>query len=71
MTICNRNIWLRNMALILGKFKYTERNHPKEYEGDPCCLRHLLILGIWLDFYEDDMSPWILSSIHIQHLEYT
>ncbi len=20
----------------------------------------------WLDFYEDDMSPWVLSSIHIQ-----
>ncbi len=20
----------------------------------------------WLDFYEDDMSPWVLFSIHIQ-----
>jgi hypothetical protein len=49
------------MALILAKFKYTERNQPKEYQGDPCHLRQLLILRIWLDFYEDDMPPWVLS----------
>ncbi len=24
------------------------------------------MIRIWLDFYEDDMSPWVLSSIHIQ-----
>ncbi len=50
----------------LAKFKYTERNHPKEYLGDPCFLRQLLIIRIRLDFYEDYMSPWVLSSIHIQ-----
>jgi hypothetical protein len=26
------------------------------------------MIRIWLDFYEDDMSPWVLSSIHIQRL---
>jgi hypothetical protein len=24
------------------------------------------MIRIWLDFYEDDMLPWVLSSIHIQ-----
>jgi hypothetical protein len=24
------------------------------------------LLRIWIDFCEDDMSPWVLSSIHIQ-----
>jgi hypothetical protein len=30
-----------------------------------------IIIRIWLDFYEDNMSPWVLflSSIHIQQLE--
>jgi hypothetical protein len=23
------------------------------------------MIRIWPDFYEDDMSPWVLSSIHI------
>jgi hypothetical protein len=49
------------MAPILAKLKYTERNHPKEYSGDPCRRRQVLI-RIWLDFYKDDMSPWVLSS---------
>jgi hypothetical protein len=28
------------------------------------------MIRIWLDFYEDDMSPWVLSSIHIQRLQH-
>jgi hypothetical protein len=31
--------------------------------GDRYLLVH--IVRIWLDFYEDDMWPWALSSIHI------
>jgi hypothetical protein len=25
---------------------------------DPCRLRQVIIVHIWLDFYEDDMLPW-------------
>jgi hypothetical protein len=46
--------------------QFTERNHPEEYKDDPCRMRQVLNIHIWLDFYEDDMSPWVLSSIHIQ-----
>ncbi len=46
--------------------KYTERNHPKEYSNGPCRLKPVLILCIWWDFCEDDMLPWVLSSILIQ-----
>jgi hypothetical protein len=53
----------------LAKFKYTERNHLKEYQGDPGPLRKVLIVHIWQDFYQDNMSPWVLSSIHVQRLE--
>ncbi len=35
---------------------------------DPCRLRPVIIIRIWLDFYEDDMLPWVLASIHIQRL---
>ncbi len=38
------------------------------YNYGLCSLRHVLIIRIWLDFYEDDMSPWVLASIHIQRL---
>jgi hypothetical protein len=53
---------------VMAKFKYTERNYPKEYQGDPCRQRQVLTVRIWLDFYEDDMSPWALSGIHIQRV---
>ncbi len=45
--------------------KYTEikQNHPKECSDDPCHLRQVIIISIWLDFY---VSPWVLSSIHFQ-----
>ncbi len=29
-------------------------------------LRQVIFVRIWLDFYEDDMSPWVLSSIRFQ-----
>ena len=32
-------------------------------------LRHVIIVRIWLYFCEDDMSPWVLFSIHIQRLD--
>jgi hypothetical protein len=47
-------------------FKLPEIDHPKECRDDPCRLRQVIIIRIWLDFYEDDMSRWVLSSIHIQ-----
>jgi hypothetical protein len=37
-----------------------------DYNYGLCRLRQVLMIRIWLDFYEDDMSPWVLSSIHIQ-----
>jgi hypothetical protein len=33
---------------------------------DPYRLRQVIIVRIWLDFYEDNMLPCVLSSIHIQ-----
>jgi hypothetical protein len=53
---------------VMAKFKYTERNYPKEYQGDSCRQRQVLTVRIWLDFYEDDTSPWALSGIHIQRV---
>ncbi len=50
------------------KSKYPERNHPKEYKDYPCCLRQVFIIRIWQDFYKEDLSPWVLSSIHIQRI---
>ncbi len=49
-------------------FKSTEINHPNECKDDPCRLRQVIIKRIWPDFYEDDLSPWVLSSIHIQRI---
>ncbi len=37
-----------------------------DYNYGHCRLRQVLMIRIWLDFYEDDMLPWVLSSIHIQ-----
>jgi hypothetical protein len=31
-------------------------------------LKQVIITRICLDFYEDDMLPWVMSSIHIQRL---
>ncbi len=39
---------------------------PRNVKMTPAALRQVHILRIWLDFYEDDMSPWVLSCIHIQ-----
>ncbi len=45
--------------LILAKFKYIERNHPKEYILRwPLSSKTVTYFTHWLDFYEDDMSPW-------------
>jgi hypothetical protein len=49
--------------------KSTEINHPKECQDDPCRLIQVINIRIWLDFYEDDMSPWVQSSIRIQRPE--
>jgi hypothetical protein len=57
------------MTQILTSSKYTERNHLKECNDDRCRLNQVFIIRIWLDFYEDDMSPWVLSSIHIQRVK--
>jgi hypothetical protein len=46
--------------------KSTEIHHPKECQDDPCRLIQVINIRIWLDFYEDDMSPWVLSSKRIQ-----
>jgi hypothetical protein len=48
--------------------KYPERNHLQEYSDVPCRLKPVLILHIWLDSYEDDMLPWVLSNVLIQRL---
>jgi hypothetical protein len=48
------------MAPILkNKNKYTVRNQPKECEDEPCRPSQVIIIRIWLDFYEDDMLPWV------------
>jgi hypothetical protein len=39
---------------------------PQKISVDPCRLRQVIIIRIWLDFYEDDRLPWVRSSIHIQ-----
>ncbi len=41
---------------------------PQKISVDPCRLRQVIITRIWLDFYEDDRLPWVLSSIHIQRI---
>jgi hypothetical protein len=42
------------------------KKSPQKMLDDPCRLRQVIIVRIWLDFYEDDMLPWVLASIHIQ-----
>jgi hypothetical protein len=59
------------MAPILMNSKYTEINQitPKHVKMTlPSATG--IIIRIWLDFYEDDMLPWVLSraGIHKQKL---
>jgi hypothetical protein len=52
---CTGIFWLINMALILTKSKYSERNHPEEYEDDPWHLREVLSYAF----------GWILWGRHV------
>ncbi len=55
------------MATILKNSKYTEINQsPQSMLRWPLPFATGIIIRSWLDFYEDDMLPWVLSSIHIQ-----
>ncbi len=47
---------------------YRKKTTPNNIKVTPADWDRVLIIRIWLDFYEDDMSPWVLSSIHIQRL---
>jgi hypothetical protein len=55
------------MAPILMNSKNTEINSLQECL-DGCHLRQVIVIRIWLDTYEDDIFPWVLSNIHIQQL---
>jgi hypothetical protein len=48
------------------KIQIYRKKPPQRILGDPCRLTQVLMICIWLDFYKDDMLPWVLSSIHIQ-----
>ncbi len=69
MFICNK-AYNNNVNTQQSLYKQipnicTERNHPKGYNDNPCRRRQVLIIRIWLDFYEDKMSPWVLFSIYV------
>jgi hypothetical protein len=53
-----------NVRVFYGKSSHVcaLEKIPAAVAIDLCC-RHR---RIWLDFYEDDMLPWVLSRIHIQ-----
>jgi hypothetical protein len=62
-------IFIQNYAQpSTGKIQIYRKKPPQRILGEPCRLRQVLMIRIWLHFYEDDMSPWVLSSIHIQRL---
>jgi hypothetical protein len=49
-----------------NKIQIYRNKPPNKSQDDPCRPRKVIIVRIWLDFYDDDMLPWVLSSIHIQ-----
>jgi hypothetical protein len=62
---------LKKTVFSLSTYIACHAGTPFVYNYGLCRLRQVTLIRIWLDFYEDDMSPWVLSSIHIQRLPVT